>query len=721
MRNEFQAILNYHAPIRTIQVREKYCPHLTEETKKFQQERNSLQKEASRTGDSILIQEFKIKSKETKKAVEKDKREGQERELGEVASSSQAWKSARSILGIQKNLSPTSIKDKDGILVSNPSRLATMFNEFFLEKVRLLRAKTNTNPKVNPVTRLQNWLESSGKLPLPKFSIKPISREKLRKLIKRMKGGKSSGVDTIDSYSLKLAAPLIEDALEHLINLSITTAKFASLWKPQLIFPQHKKSEKDVIENYRPVSHLVEVGKLVEHEVNDQVTEHFLSNNLFHSNHHGGIANHSTNTALIQLNDMFLQAAVSKKFTGALLLDQSAAYDLLDHPILLKKLELYNFDENSIRWFESYLSNRSQAVQVETKQSSLEDLDDHAAPQGSVLGGTLFIINENDFPACRVEGESVLFVDDDTDAVSEADPVTLVAKLQQEAEHSCDWLQDNRMCVAGHKSKLLVVGTKELRRNRLDGRELCIEVDGKLVKETQSEKLLGVILNNKLTWKEHLYGETWRTDVQNNQGLIPQLSQRLGIFRRLSAVASKAKLRMIAQGLFYSKLSYCLPLFTNTWGLDNYRDGETRSTSFTKEDNRKLQVIQNQVARLMVDKRELQGRMNMPTKELLELSGDLSVHQLGALSTVNLTKKILLTQKPLYLAQRLQATQERRTRAGATLAQENLSLGLAKEGFIHRGTKLFNLLPDTMKQEENMEHFKATVKVWIKETISVKP
>ena len=111
----------------------------------------------------------------------------------------------------------------------------------------------------------------------------------------------------------------------------------------------------------------------------------------------------------------------------------------------------------------------------------------------------------------------------------------------------------------------------------------------------------------------------------------------------------------------------------------------------------------------------------MPTKELLELSGDLSVHQLGALSTVNLTKKILLTQKPLYLAQRLQATQDRRTRAGGTLAQENLSLGLAKEGFIHRGTKLFNLLPETMKQEENMEHFKDTVKVWIKETISVKP
>ena len=126
-----------------------------------------------------------------------------------------------------------------------------------------------------------------------------------------MKGGRSSGVDNIDSYTLKLAAPLIEEALEHLINLSIKSGTFASFWKPQLIFPQHKKSEKDVIENYRPVSHLVEVGKLVETEVYDQLIEHFISNDLFHSNHHGGLPNHSTAKPLIQLHDMFLQAATA--------------------------------------------------------------------------------------------------------------------------------------------------------------------------------------------------------------------------------------------------------------------------------------------------------------------------------------------------------------------------------------------------------------------------
>ena len=417
---------------------------------------------------------------------------------------------------------------------------------------------------------------------------------------------------------------------------------------------------------------------------------------------------------------MFLQAAKEKKLTAALLLDQSAAYDLLDHSILLKKLAVYNFDENSIKWFHSYLSERSQAVQVETKQSPLENLKDHGAPQGSVLGGLLFIINENDFPACRVEGDSVLFVDDDTDCVSDADPDCLVEKIQHEADNSCDWLRDNRMCVAGEKSKFVIVGTKELKKIRCENRELSILVDGKEVKETRSEKLLGVIINSKMTWREHLHGENWRTD-KNSPGLIPQLSQRLGILRKLSAVASKKKLRMIAEGIFYSKLSYCLPLFANTWGLDPYKVGESRYSSFTKEDNRRLQVLQNQVARLMVHKKDLKGRLNMPTKELLNLSGDLSVHQQGALRTVTLVKKIMLTQKPSYLAQRLQMANQRGTRAGAALSQEQTSLGIAKEGFIYRGTKIFNLLPDSLKQENNMMKFKKNIKSWIKNNILVKP
>ena len=112
---------------------------------------------------------------------------------------------------------------------------------------------------------------------------------------------------------------------------------------------------------------------------------------------------------------------------------------------------------------------------------------------------------------------------------------------------------------------------------------------------------------------------------------------------------------MLTNGLFYSKLSYCLPLFTNTWGLDRYKDGGTRFSCYTKEDYRKLQDLQNQVTRLFIkgSSFDREKKQNMSTEELLGKCGDLSVHQLGALYTLSLTKKILTSKKPEYLAQKL--------------------------------------------------------------------
>ena len=181
------------------------------------------------------------------------------------------------------------------------------------------------------------------------------------------------------------------------------------------------------------------------------------------------------------------------------------------------------------------------------------------------------------------------------------------------------------MCGRG-ESKLLIVGTAELRRSRLGDGLKSILVDGKTVVETKSEKLLGVVINNTMTWKDHLHGEVWRTEEKNTPGVIGQLSQRLGILRRLGQHASRKKLKMLASGLFYSKLSYCLPLFTNTWGLDRYRDSTTRSTSFTKNDNNQLQVLQNHVCRLLLGEQGLYLKQNLPTRELMERCGELSIH-----------------------------------------------------------------------------------------------
>ena len=122
----------------------------------------------------------------------------------------------------------------------------------------------------------------------------------------------------------------------------------------------------------------------------------------------------------------------------------------------------------------------------------------------------------------------------------------LVEKLQKEVNNTVSWFKDNTLCVAGDKSKLLIVTHQELRNARLTDK-LAIQVDGRRIEETTSEKLLGIVFNNKLSWKDHLYGD------QDNPGLISQLKQRLGTLRRLSTYMSKERLKMMVSGIFCSK------------------------------------------------------------------------------------------------------------------------------------------------------------------------
>ena len=261
---------------------------------------------------------------------------------------------------------------------------------------------------------------------------------------------------------------------------------------------------------------------------------------------------------------MWLEAAEKQEFSAVCLLDQSAAYDLLCHQTLKEKLEIYNFSDSSIEWVISYLSGRTQQVQVESKVSNVLECGDHGVPQGSVLGGLLHVIHCNDFPACHDEGEAVVYVDDDSDSVHAEDPVTLNNLIQQEAGNSARWLKDNRLCVAGEKSKLLILGTSKLRKSKLTN-IMSIQVDDKEIFETESEKLLGIVINNSLTWKNHLYGDS------ENDGLIPQLAKRIGILKKLSKRMSKSRLAQFAFGIFYSKLSYCLPVFRNVFSLEKYK------------------------------------------------------------------------------------------------------------------------------------------------------
>ena len=151
---------------------------------------------------------------------------------------------------------------------------------------------------------------------------------------------------------------------------------------------------------------------------------------------------------------------------------------------------------------------------------------------------------------------------------------------------------------------------------------------GNRVVETESEKLLGLVVNNTMTWSHYLYGEKWRTE-DNFPGLMSQLSQRVGLLRQVVHLMPRDRFRQIANGLFHSKMVYCLQVFGNVWGMASNDENVRRFKAFTKNDNRRLQVLQNQVLRMVTDLGP-----DTPTTTLLHQAKALSVHQLTAFATL---------------------------------------------------------------------------------------
>ena len=460
------------------------------------------------------------------------------------------------------------------------------------------------------------------------------------------------------------------------------------------------------------MSDIIFVSKIAEAAIFEQVFNHFVKNDLWHPNHHGFKPGHSTATALTQMYDLWIREAEDRKLSAALLLDLSAAFDVVDHNILLDKLQLYKFDPEAISWFKSYLSDRRQYVMVESSLSDPRPVGEQSVPQGSLLGPLLFIIFYNNFPTSREEGTSVLYADDDTDIVADENIEDLRHKIQREADLSTAWVRDNKLVCSGKKTKLLIIGTKELKKARQKDHKVEIVVAGHTVKESDSERLLGVIVNNTLTWEHHLYGN------DEFQGLVPKLSQRANLILKLSFVMPRERLRILAEGIFFSTLNYCIQVYGNVWGLTEYSEQENKSIAFTKDDNRRLQILMNKVLRALTGL-----DYDTPISQLIALTGQLSVHQRTAYHTITSMHKTIQSGLPRYNSVKLEESRPHRiTDMRATERYRvDYNLSVSRCSYFYRGSRLINLLPENVFQARTLPTFKKRAKGWVQNNIPVLP
>ena len=658
--------------------------------------RDAAQTTAARTKNQDDWREYKNLRNSATARMRAEKKFWEKQKLDKAQhSSSTLWQNVKSWLN-WGNSGPPSKLFNNGIIVNKPARVATIMNEFFINKVIQLRGRIHVADS-DPVEKLREVLQDRHCT----FSLKPVSPEEVSEIVAGLKNTKSTGMDFIDTWVVKLIQSEILPAITHIGNISISHAEFPLPWKVSKVVPLLKKGDPLLARNYRPVALLPIFSKILERAVFLQVVKYLESNSLVNPNHHGCRQGHNTATALLQMYDQWLGEVENNLMVGVMLIDLSAAFDMVDHSILLKKLELYGMDRQAINWMNSYLSNRSQVVMVDGCLSPPLNIT-CGVPQGSILGPLLYILFTNDIPDlvhdhpvnflsptpyCADCGSTVCYVDDSTYSHGEADPAALSLKLTEQYDRISDYMAANKLVINGDKTHLVVMGTKKTAARR---QEVFVQADGHRIQPSKSEKLLGGIISEDMKWKEHL--------LNSDQSLVTQLTSRINGLVKVAYRAPMTTRLMVANGIFMSKLCYLIQVWG---GCEKYLI-------------KSLQILQNRAARSVTGK-----SWWTPVRRLLQDCKWLSVRQLIFYQTALQTHKILINGTPLYFKQRMNTNHPYRTRQAAGGSIWRGEEELTGTGFTSRGAQVYNKLPVYIRNCKTLPTFKHKLKQWVSSNISI--
>ena len=275
------------------------------------------------------------------------------------------------------------------------------------------------------------------------------------------------------------------------------------------------------------------------------VVDFLESNNILYEHQYGFRKGHSTNHAVITLVERVAKALDTGKIVVGVYLDIRKAFDAIDHPILLRKLYSLGIRGNLYTWIKSYLTNRSQFVMYNNSKSETKFIT-HGVPQGSILGPLFFIVFMNDFSRASNILFSILFADDTTVIIEGQNYNNLILTLNTELNKLDVWLQANKLTLNTDKTHYMV-----FHRARIKSKTGKISIRNNAIDEVKSTKFLGVIIDDKLKWTEHI------------QYIKNKISKSIGILIKIRPYLDKVTLRNLYFTFVYPYLIYCVEVWGN--------------------------------------------------------------------------------------------------------------------------------------------------------------
>lgn len=440
------------------------------------------------------------------------------------------WNSLKTVMGESENSTTASFSPKD-------------FSDFFQEKIQNIRATTASAPPPNFTTYNGESL----------MKFKHTTLEEVTKIVSSSLN-KQCALDPIPTWLLKKCLKHVGPFLVFLFNKTFDLGEVPQLLKKALVSPILKKPQLDSVDlsNYRPVSNLPLISKVLEKIVIRQITAHLAKNELLSKYQSAYRRYHSTETGLLRVLSDLMLANESGKLALLSLLDLSAAFDTIDHDFLIERLEkTFGLGGETIQWIKSYLCGRTQSVLAGGKNSPFVTLTS-GVPQGSVLGPLLFILFINDVAKiiesfgllshCYADDQQIYFYcePNDRDRLKDITAKCIAAIT--------NWMSSNKLKLNPTKTEFLWTATKK-RQSIIDKSPLI--TSGCNIIPKNGVKLLGVHLDQDLSLKSQI-------NKTVSAGFF-HLRQIKSIRRNIPTKATK----MLVNSYVVSRLDYCNGIYAN--------------------------------------------------------------------------------------------------------------------------------------------------------------
>ena len=451
--------------------------------------------------------------------------------------------------------------------------LANKFSDFFIQKIDTIQTKLDNMVSTPPLCIANERVRDVPSI--EKFNILSVSD--VRKLIETTPK-KSCLLDPMPTSLVFGCIDVLLPKITEIINLSLQSGVFADQWKCALVSPLLKKPGLELLlKNYRPVSNLQYISKLTEKAVFQQMHSNMTINSLYPEFQSSYRQHHSTETALLKVITDILLNMNSQKVTLMVLLDLSAAFDTVNHDILLERLDkVIGMRGVTLEWFRSYLSDRCQQVCIDGSRSNQRHLN-CGVPQGSCLGPLLFVtytsslfkVIERHLPEAHCYADDtqlyVSFKPDDVNAHDEA-----IRAMEDCIKDIRNWLIESRLLLNDDKTEFLVIGTRQ-QLNKLS--PSVLHVGDHTIDSSVNVRNLGSIFDNSISMDSHI-----------NQ-ICKTAFYHIHNIRRISKYLSQESLKILVHAFVTSRLDYCNSLL---YGLPKFQIS-------------KLQRVQNAAARLITN------------------------------------------------------------------------------------------------------------------------